>query len=80
MEDTPIYGGGKRERAPVREVKVSDIPAQSLGKISLDENRERAPVMGVKDSDDPSTLLDAILGGGAMDTSGTLSGGRERAP
>ena len=53
-------GNGKRERAPVRGVAVSDIPPGILGPHSMDGIRERAPGKGVKDSDNPAQPLDLV--------------------
>ena len=82
--------GGKRERAPVKGVKDSDVPARSSGmthggalKDTLgigSGKREPATAMGVKGSDDPSTSLDRSLGDDAMDTSETPTGKCGRAP
>ena len=70
--------GGKRERAPARGVKDSDIPTQFSDSTrgggnkdtpgSGEEKREQAPVEEVKVSDNPSVFLDE----GAMDSSETL--------
>ena len=58
---------GKRERAPVKGVKDSDIPTQLLDSThgggdkdalgSGQGKREQAPAKEVKDSGDPSTFV-----------------------
>ena len=69
-QDTPIYVDGRRERAPGKEVKDSDVPAKSPGTTQLDGKRGRAPLRGAKDSDIP-----ALLSGRTF-----MGGNRERAP
>ena len=53
-------GDGKRERAPVRGVKVSDIPPGILGPHAMDGIRGRAPAKGVKASGNPTQLPDLV--------------------
>ena len=54
MKDTPIYFGGKHERAPAKGVKDSDTHAHLFGTAQADGESERAPAPGAKVSDIPA--------------------------
>ena len=78
--DTPNSVDGRRERAPVRGVKGSDISAQSSGETQLDGKRERAPAQGAEDSDIPAQSSGKPHGGAVKDALDIGKGARERAP
>ena len=81
---------GNRERAPAKGGKDSDVPAQSSGlthggalkdAVGVGKGkRDQATASRAQNPDNSPSLLNTILGGDAMDTSGTLTGKRGRAP
>ena len=62
-KDAPILSG-KRERAPGKGVRGSDIPAHLSGTTLADGKRERAPARGVKVSDNPAHYMGKTLSDG----------------
>ena len=70
-------GDEKRERAPVRGLKVRCNPMEPVDLVGI---RERAPAKGVNVSDIPTLLLDSTSGGGNKGTLGSGKGKREQAP